>query len=146
MPNYDALRLVFEREGGEIRLLESIPLDMVVPDGDPLEDGSELAGFFVCLYDDGGSLLYRRALASPLFDEAEVFTGEEDRPFVRVPLPEAKVQFDVVVPNPRARAEVELLASPPVPAESADSIEQESRDLRARPVARFAIDGGEPAS
>jgi hypothetical protein len=131
-----ALRLVFERRGKDVRLLEAIPLDVVVPPGDPLDvDDAEHAGFAVRLYGDDGALVYRRVMHDPLAREAEVWTGDPERPWERVPVTDATVVFDVVVPNAADAPEVELVASPV----------RHSRDephRPARPILRTPVWGG----
>jgi hypothetical protein len=114
-PNYPgALRLVFEREGDEVRLVEAIPVDMVVPPGDDFEvDDTERAGFAVRVYGGDGELVYRRSMADPLALEAEIYTGDPEQPFERHPVSLDFVQFEIVVPNVETDVEVELLASPP---------------------------------
>lgn len=109
-----ALRLVFEREGDEVRLVEAIPVDMIVPPSDDLEvDDTKQAGFAVRVYEKDGTLVYRRGLADPLAREAEIYTDNPDQPFVRLPISVDFVQFEIVVPNTRADVEIELVASPP---------------------------------
>jgi hypothetical protein len=109
-----ALRLVFERTGDEVRLLDAIPIDVVVPRGGDLEvDDTERAGFAVRLIGEDGSLVYRRAMADPLALEAEVYTGDPYAPWERVPIQQDTVRFDIVVPNTGGDDEVELVASPP---------------------------------
>jgi hypothetical protein len=109
-----ALRLVFERTGDEVRLLDAIPIDVVVPPGGDLEvDDAERAGFAVRLIGEDGSLVYRRAMADPLAREAEVYTGDAYAPWERVPVQQDTVRFDIVVPNTGGDDEVELVASPP---------------------------------
>jgi hypothetical protein len=109
-----ALRLVFERIGKEVRLVETIPIDMVVPPGDDLDvDDTQRTGFAVRVYGEDGNLTYRRLMADPLALEAEVYTGDPDQPWERRPIEEDYVQFEVVVPNTGEDIEVELIASPP---------------------------------
>jgi hypothetical protein len=53
-----ALRLIFERTGDEVRLLDAIPIDIVVPRSGDLEvDDTERAGFAVRLIGEDGSLV-----------------------------------------------------------------------------------------
>lgn len=109
-----ALRLIFERRGDDVLLVDSIPVDMVVPPGDDLDvDDTTLSGFAVRIYSPDGTLVYRRAMADPLAREAEIYTGDPDRPFERHVVDVDFVQFEIVVPNTGADVEVELLASPP---------------------------------
>ena len=134
-----ALRLVFERTGAEVRLLDAIPIDIVVPRSGDLEvDDSERAGFAIRLIGEDGSLIYRRAMADPLGLEAEVYTGNPDAPWERVPIPQRTVRFDIVVPNTGGDDEVELVASPP----------RRGREDRGREVARRVfrrrVRGGRP--
>lgn len=125
-----ALRLVFDRDGSDIRLVEAIPVEMVVPPSDRLADDEDVAGFWISLYDEGGSIAYRRVMSNPLGDELEVYTGDPEQPFKRVRIPEPKLQFEVIVPDlPEARA-VGLFASLPL---SDRNVE------RARQVARFEL-------
>jgi hypothetical protein len=111
-----ALRLVFERRGDEVVLINAIPLHKVVPPTDDLDvDDTQRAGFAVRLFAGDGSLVYRRAMADPLFREAEVWTGDPDHPWEIVAVdPSVPVRFDVIVPNSDDdEEEVELVASPP---------------------------------
>lgn len=109
-----ALRLIFERRGDDVSLVDSVPVDMVVPPSDDLDvDDTTLSGFAVRVYSADGELVYRRAMADPLAREAEVYTGDPDRPFVRQAVDLDLVQFEIVVPNTDTDVDVELLASPP---------------------------------
>jgi hypothetical protein len=126
-----ALRLVFEREGEEVRLVEAIPIDMVVPRGGDLEvDDAKHAGFAVRVYGQKGDLLYRRPMADPLAREAEIYTGVPEQPFERVPVSIDFVQFEVVVPNVDQDVEVELMGSPR---------RKGSRQAAARPIVRVPV-------
>jgi hypothetical protein len=144
-----ALRLVFERTGDEVRLLDAIPIDIVVPPSDDLAvDDTARAGFAVRLIGEDGSLVYRRAMADPLALEAEVYTGDPtapgispsaaDVPWERVPVQQDTVRFDIVVPNTGGDDEVELVASPP-----RRGREDRGREV-ARPVLRSRVRGGRP--
>lgn len=64
--------------------------------------GAPAFGRFVELRDAGGRMIYRRAITQTLPDTLEYPTGNADRPFGRIPMPEGRLLFLRVPADDRA--------------------------------------------
>jgi hypothetical protein len=102
-----ALRLIFEYDGDEVRLVSQHPVDMVVP-------GVDLAqvphpGHYVETRSAEDVPLARVPVREAFATSAEVFPERPGEPITRVDLPQAKGAFTVVVPAGAQAARVALL-------------------------------------
>ena len=91
-----AMRLIFEYEGDEVRLVSQQPVEMVIPGADL----SELShsGYYVETKDSGGKALFRTKAHNAFSTSTEVFPEEKGKPITRVDLPKAKGAFTVITP------------------------------------------------
>jgi hypothetical protein len=92
-----AVRLTFQYEGDEVRLLSSQRIQKVLPPEEAVEE--ERQGFFVEVRGADDRVLERRALRDPVRRDAEVFSDEEDRSLSRVPVERPAGVFSLVVPD-----------------------------------------------
>jgi hypothetical protein len=102
-----AVRLIFEYEGDEVRLVSQQRVDVAVP-------GFDLAlapqpGHFVEVRDSGNLPLSRVPLREAFPTSAEVFPEKPGEPITRVELPERRGAFTVVVPAREAADRVALV-------------------------------------
>lgn len=91
-----AVRLVFEFEGRDMRLVRQVPVDVapsrfVVP-------GEALPGEHVEVRSADEGVISRVPVRSGMTSDREVFPENHDDPIVRTELPEAAGAFTVVVP------------------------------------------------
>jgi hypothetical protein len=108
----NTLRLTFRVQGGKMRLLAREPLDMICPA--PLSEVPEAGkhgGHWFELRDGQGNLLFHRTLHYPFGDSVEVFSP--DGSIERVFGPGMDKQFDVLVPDDGAAAQIVLVGEPP---------------------------------
>ncbi|MBZ4319244.1 hypothetical protein [Streptomyces huiliensis] len=137
-----AVRLIFEYEGPDIRLVSRQRVDAAPPPTDDLSEttgpaGSDatderpgVKGFWVELRDARQQPLYRRVMHPPVRYDAEVFSDDPDRSLARVPVDEPKGAFAVLVPELADADHVALVSSPLAPGPTV---------APAAEVARFAL-------
>jgi hypothetical protein len=94
-----AVRLIFQYEGDEVRLVSSRHIDKVVPPDDEAETDEERQGFYAEVRGADDRVLRRRLLHAPVRRDAEVFTDEGDRALSRIPVERPSGVFSLVVPD-----------------------------------------------
>jgi len=94
-----AVRLIFQYEGDEVRLVSSRHIDKVVPPDDEAETDEERQGFYAEVRGAYDRVLRRRLLHAPVRRDAEVFTDEGDRALSRIPVERPSGVFSLVVPD-----------------------------------------------
>jgi hypothetical protein len=106
-----AVRLIFEYEGDEVRLVSQQPVDMAVVSPSPGK--GEQVGNYLETRDAAGTRIARIPVLGAFQDSAEVFPENPGDPITRVDV-EPKGAFTVVVPASEAVENVVLLrVSPP---------------------------------
>ena len=110
-PAAPAMRLIFEYDGDEVRLISQQPVDMVVT-------GADLAqvqgpGTFVDARDGANRTLARVHARGMSEGSAEVFPEKPGQPIVRVAVERPRGAFTVVVPAPQAAANVAVVRIQP---------------------------------
>ncbi|EME97960.1 hypothetical protein J7W19_28285 [Streptomyces mobaraensis NBRC 13819 = DSM 40847] len=119
-----AVRLIFEYEGPDIRLVSRQRVDAAPPPTDDLTGPhptaatageSEVKGFWVEVRDGRQRPLYRRVMHPPVRHDAEVFSDDAERSLARVPVDEPKGTFAVLVPEIEGADHVALVSSPLTP-------------------------------
>lgn len=99
-----ALRLIYEYENGEVKLVSQQRVDVAVPGFDLSQDA---IGDQIEVRDSAGIALTRVAVRNAAPDSVEVF-GEPGEAITRMPDPGAKGAFTVIVPAPPEAARVVL--------------------------------------
>jgi hypothetical protein len=97
-PRRRAIRLIFEYEGDEVRLVSRQRVEMYVPPSDDVK-GYEERGLWGEVRRADGAALYRRALSDPMPRTVEVFSNDPEQTIVRVPIERPSGTFVVVVPD-----------------------------------------------
>jgi hypothetical protein len=133
-----AIRLLFEFEGTDVRLVRRQWLAMVAPASDPFpEDVAKAeprAGAWIDLLDEQGRIVYRRAFGeSPIAAHVSVYTGGEKQPFENLKTA-PRGDFMVVVADIPSAETVAFFAPDP---------EVEGHG-EAKEIARFALKEREP--
>jgi hypothetical protein len=112
-PGRGAIRLTFEYDGEDIRLISRQHVDMLVPPTDAIEGYEGQQGFWAEVRDAEETTLYRQVLHSPIRYDAEVFSNDPERTIERVPVERATGVFSVLVPDFREADHLALMSSPP---------------------------------
>ena len=109
------LRATFAYQGNTLSFGGSIRVDMIVPPPVTAPPEKDQAGYWFEVRDAGGTLLYHRVLYEPIRIDAEVFADDPKQTITRVPIPEPRGEFELLVPDlPKARTL--LLWGPPTDA------------------------------
>jgi hypothetical protein len=136
-----AVRLIFEYEGDEVRLVSSQPVDVVVQAGDAVRGMEDRSGFWVELRSQAEDVLYRRVLTDPARVHPEVFSPDPEVGITRASEPQPAGAFTVLLPSRPEASHVVLMASPSAGGTRAPRLAA-SQDAPAEEIARFPISGG----
>jgi hypothetical protein len=99
-----ALRLLFQYEGDDVKLVSVQPVKMLAPPPQALIPTCGERGSWFELRDREGKPLYRRAFENPMARDLEVLTEDPERPLGRIKVERPSGTFFLVVPNvPEAR-------------------------------------------
>ncbi len=116
-PYNRALRLTFEYEGSNVKLVSTQSVEMILPPTQPLESPQDQTGFWFTLSNSQGKPVYRRAIHNPIAYDREVFSNDPKHPSIqRVPVNEPKGTFVVLVPDVQDARTVQLFSHPLNPA------------------------------
>ena len=112
-----AVRLIFEYEGDEIRLVSQQDVDVIPPAGQATTPAEDQTGFWMEVRDPKLQVLHRQVMSDPVMTNPEVFSNEPGKTIARSETPISKGAFTVLVPripdsdhlafvrmNPEARA------------------------------------------
>ncbi|MBC6446078.1 hypothetical protein [Actinokineospora xionganensis] len=106
-----AVRLLFEYEGDEVRLLLQQPVDVAVSGFDlPRE---HVVGNHVEVRDANEEMLSRVPIRSGMDTSVEVFPEDPNEPITRADVPRAQGAFTVVVPTTERADHVTVVRIPP---------------------------------
>jgi hypothetical protein len=108
-----AIRLIFEYDGDEVRLISRQHVDMPVPPTDALERYEGQQGSWAEVRDADDTTLYRQILHDPIRRDAEVFSDGPEQSIARVPVERPTGVFFVLVPDFPEADHVALMNSPP---------------------------------
>jgi hypothetical protein len=134
-----ALRLTFEYEGQEVRLVSQQRVAMLVPPPDQTGEEEEQAGFWFEVRDAEDRAVYRRAAQNPLRTDVEVFGPDPDAPFTHVEMPEPRGVFTLLVPDLENARTLALIGGPAGPAQTSSAAREIARfDLTAEPPTQGA--------
>jgi hypothetical protein len=106
-----AVRLIFEYDGDQVRLVSQQPVEVALTDADLVQ--TDRPGFFVDVRDSGGQTLARAAAQNAFSGSLEVFPEQPGEPFRRIDVDRPKGAFTVVVPTPAAADHVTVLQITP---------------------------------
>jgi hypothetical protein len=105
-----AIRLIFEYDGDDVRLVSEQPVRMIVPDQEPrLEAAARAAGVYVDARDAANATIASVRAPDAFAASVEVFPEKPGEPFTRLPVERPKGAFTVVVPAPDAVKQVTVL-------------------------------------
>jgi hypothetical protein len=94
-----AVRLIFQYEGRQLRLLSREQIDMLAPPTDLLAGHESYQGFWVEVRDPDGLVLHRRIMPDPMKAAVEVFSNEPGASLRQVPVNQPQGTFAVLVPE-----------------------------------------------
>jgi hypothetical protein len=130
-----SVRLIFEYEGDNVRLVAQQPVDVAVTGFDLAR--TNRPGHYVEMRDDAGTALARVPVHETFSGSAEVFPEDHAQPITRVDAP-AQGAFTVVVPASPAAKRVAvvrlepaagLAAAPGAPLENVQTVDLASFEL-----------------
>lgn len=111
-PPKGAIRLIFEYEGDQIRLISQQEVDAAVPEGDATSDFQHESGFWLEVRSADNNVLHRRIMQDPTSSFPEVF-AEEGKTITRAETPIKKGAFTIIVPNIATSDHVAFIRSGP---------------------------------
>ena len=139
-----AVRLIFEYEGEQVRLVGQYVMDSAVTGAD-LSDVDH-PGYYVETRDAGGDALARVPARHAFTASAEVFPEEHSEPITRVDV-EPKGAFTVVAPLPEAASQVAVVRLLPPDPNAPTVAAGATSDVPGRPqpveIGTFALDLGD---
>lgn len=94
-----AMRLIFEYEGNQVRLVSQQPVEMAITGSDIAR--VEHPGYYVDTRDTRGRTLARVPARNAFSASVEVFPENPGEPISRVDVPQPRGAFTVVVPVPQ---------------------------------------------
>jgi hypothetical protein len=128
------LRLIFEYEGRDVRLVSAERVAMTPLPSHDLEPGEGATGFWFEVRDPDERPLYRRITENPVRTSAEVLTEDRERPLAREAVSEPQGHFILHVPDLDEAATLLLVGSPPEDEPGVRAAEELGRfDLRRPP-------------
>ena len=107
-----SLRLVFEYEDRNVRLVSVQPVEMLAPPPQAAVPRVGEAGSWLELRDSAGQPLYRRVIHNPIPHDMEVVPDDPDEPLQRVPVKRPQGAFHLIVPEISAAHTLALNAEP----------------------------------
>lgn len=102
-----AVRLIFETDGDQVRLISEQPLDVAIP-GFDISQSSD-PGYYIDTRDAGGNTLTRVAARDAFPPSVEVFPEKAGDPIRRIAPPLRKGAFSVLVPATQKTRSVSLV-------------------------------------
>jgi hypothetical protein len=112
-PPQRAIRLVFEYEGDEVRLVSQARIEKVLPQTDQSADALDFRGTWSEVRDADGATLDRRILVDPVPRDAEVFPEQLGEEIRREPLEHPSGVFTLLVPDLDGADHVAVLSNSP---------------------------------
>lgn len=104
-----AVRLIFEYEGDQIRLISQQDVDLFSPASDPKSAAVHESGFWLELRDANLRVLHRQVTHDPIITHPEVFSDQPGKSIVRSPTPIRKGAFTVLIPRIAASDHLALI-------------------------------------
>ena len=137
-----SLRLIFEYDGDDVRLVMQQPVDLAATVASPAQQ----TGFFVDTHDASGRMLARVAAQGAFQDSVEVFPEQHGAPITRLQLDRPRGAFTIIVPAAQETDHVRLVQVTAPPGDAAQpatrSQMQPQSAMQEREIARFPIQTG----
>jgi hypothetical protein len=102
-----AVRLIFETDGSQVRLISEQPVDVAIPGFDIAQTSDP--GYYIDTRDAGGNTLTRVAARDAFPPSVEVFPEKAGDPIQRITPPVRKGAFSVLVPATQKTRSVSLV-------------------------------------
>jgi hypothetical protein len=125
-----AVRILFEYDGDDVRLVSRQPVEMVPPPSDALDGFEGQKGFWAELRGADGGLLHRQVMHDPIRRDVEVFSDDPAQTISRAPVAHPKGAFALVVPDIEGAEHVALVSSP---------LDERTASSPAAEIARFPL-------
>jgi hypothetical protein len=135
-----SVRLIFEYEGDQVRLVHQQPVDVAISGFDLPQE--QLAGDHVEVRGVDERLLSRVPIRSAMTTSREVFPENPADPIVRTDLPQAQGAFTVVVPAPAEAHHVTVVRIAARPSEPGPGVIGPPPEVTE--LGSFPLGGGEP--
>lgn len=134
-----AIRLIFEYEGDEVRLISQHPVETAFTD--PGVSQVEHAAYYVDTRNASGQTLSRVKAHGAFMTSAEVFPEQHGEPITRVDVPNRKGAFTVVAPAHDDTDHVAVLKTPArvVAATGAEGVSPDSAAAEVQEIASFPL-------
>lgn len=134
-----AIRLIFEYEGDEVRLVSQHPVEVAFTDTGVSQ--VEHSSYYVDTRNASGQTLARIKAHGAFATSAEVFPEQHGEPITRVEVPNLKGAFTVVAPAHDDTDHVAVLKTPArvLPATGAQGISPESAIAEVQEIASFPL-------
>ncbi len=123
-PRNRSVRLVFEYEGTEIKLISHQRVAMVPNPPHALVPRHDERGFWLVLADADEHPLYRRVIDNPIRHDIEVVADDPHYPLTRVKVEKPHGRFFVVVPDIPAARSVALFGHAAAPGAKPTAVKQ----------------------
>lgn len=135
------MRLIFEYDGDDFRLVMQQPVDL--PATDVAASAAQQAGYFVDTRDASGRTLARVAARGAFPDSVEVFPERQGEPMTRMPVDRPRGAFTIIVPVPQDADHVRVVQVTPPQGDAtqftARSTAQPAAAAQERELARFPL-------
>ena len=140
-PQPSSMRLIFEYDGDEVRLVMQQPVDVLVTGFDITRTQRE--GYYIDTRDASGGILSRVPARGAFQSSVEVFPEHPGEPITRTELERPRGAFTVIVPVPQNADHVRIVqvtpARPDVTLPSARATSQPSGAAEERELGRFPL-------
>lgn len=141
-PRPRSIRLIFEYEGDDVRLVMQQPVDLPATVSPPAQQ----TGFFVETRDAADRTIARLAAHGAFPDSVEVFPERHSDPITRLPVARPRGAFTIIVPASQDTDHVRLVqvtASPGGAAQpTTPTFVQPQAAMQEREIARFPLQIG----
>ena len=138
-PPSPSMRLIFEYDGDDVRLVMQQPVDMLITGFDIAR--TQRSGYYVDTRDAAGRTPARVPARGAFHESVEVFPETHGEPITRLEVPQPRGAFTVIVPVPPDADHVSVVrVAPPEPAATSPGARAPSdAPAQERELARFPL-------